>query len=256
MKKALSISLVVAVWVALFGWNPFSSYRDVSGIISDGYTTFETGAYRQPNGVYVVRALTRMPNVKAEMVKWWFADYMQTSEHYQRWHPRDHVWMDWDNKTSGRIIGASHLVHEYNGDDLSKLRIEFVDPRNYLDSAEPGPDRFLICAKAGFLEEPLNVSTMCHIVRNTDWGAEMRSVFWLGHVEARREDGRGNTLVDWFGNTTLARHVSIDEQFAVDLMTHALEEMGYLADFLPQLHGHENSPSEHRARSTRENGEN
>ena len=36
--------------------------------------------------------------------------------------------MDWENKEPGEIIGASHLVHEYIGGDLSKLRIQFVNP--------------------------------------------------------------------------------------------------------------------------------
>ena len=63
MKRAIWVGLAIAVVIAIFGWNPFASYRDTSGILADGYTEFETGVHRQPNGVYRVRALTRMPNV-------------------------------------------------------------------------------------------------------------------------------------------------------------------------------------------------
>jgi hypothetical protein len=241
LKSAVWVSVFVVAAVAIFGWNPFASYRDTSGILADGYTEFETGVHRQPNGVYRVRALTRMPNVKAEMVRWWFADYMQTTEHYQRWHPKDHVWMAWENKNSGEHTGASHLVHEYIGGNLSKLRIQFVDPEEFLGPLESRKDLLVICARAGFLEEPLNVSSMCHIVRDTEWGAEMRSVFWLGHIGRREGNRTVFSIEGLLGNTALARHLALDAQFAVDLMTHAIEEMGYLADFLPQLYAAENS---------------
>ena len=240
MKRVFWILLAIAVAVAVFGWNPFSSYRDTSGLLADEDTGFETGVHRQPNGVYRVRALTRMKEVKARMVKWWFSDYMKTPEHYQRWDPSAHVWMAWENKKPGESIGASHLVHEYIGDDLSKLRIQSVNPEEFLGPLEAREDRLILCARVGLLEEPLNVSTMCHIVRDTKWGAEMRSVFWLGHVAERDGNRTVFSIKGLLGNTFVARHLAIDDQFAVDVMTHALEEMASLADFLPELYASEN----------------
>lgn len=38
------------------------------------------------------------------------------------------------------------------------------------------------------------------------------------------------------GNTALARMFLVDKKLAVDLMTHAIQEMGYLADFLAELY--------------------
>lgn len=241
MKKILWGLVGLAVFIALFGWNPLSAYRDTSGVLAAGYSGFETGVHRQPNGVYRVRALTRMPGVRAEMVEWWFADYMQTTEHYIRWHPTAHVWMDWENKVPGEIIGASHLVHEYIGEDLQKLRIQFVDPSNYLGELEDRDDRFIVCARVGELEEPINFTTMCHIIRDTEFGAEMRSVFWLGHISAR--DGNENvfSVQGLIGNSWLARQLLVDDQLAVDLMTHAIQEMGNLGDFLPDLYAAENT---------------
>ncbi len=193
----------MAITIAIFGWNPFSVHRNTSGILDDGYSGFENGIDRQPNGVYRVRALTRMPDVKAKMVRWWFADYMQTTAHYKRWHPAAHIWMDWENKTPGKIIGASHLVHETLGDspEVHKLRIQFVKPSEFLGPVEDRADRFIICARAGFLEEPINVTTMCHIVRDTEWGAEMRSVFWLGHVAKRGGNDTITSPEGIIGNT-------------------------------------------------------
>ena len=35
MKRVFWILLAIAVAVAVFGWNPFSSYRDTSGLLAD-----------------------------------------------------------------------------------------------------------------------------------------------------------------------------------------------------------------------------
>ena len=115
-------------------------------------------------------------------------------------------------KVPGEVIGASHLVHEYIGPEVRKLRIQFVDPREFLDGYEYIDNRFVICARSGFLEEPMNVSTMCHIVRNTEWGAEMRSIFWLGHVSKRDGNEQVSSIEGLLGNTALARLILLDEQ--------------------------------------------
>ena len=244
-KRWFAIAAIVLLAFGIWGWNPFAPFRDTTGVLDEGYTGFETGVERQPNGVYIVRALTRMPDVKAEMLRWWFADYLQTTQHYKMWHPTAHLWMDWENKTPGEIIGAAHLVHETIGPDpaVQKLRIQFVEPTEFLPDWEDTPGKTAICARAGLLEEPMNVSTMCHIVRDTQFGAEMRSVFWMGHVSKRAEVSGSNEIV-WSpegmaGNTWLARRVLINEEMATNLMTHAIEEMGILADLLPELYAQE-----------------
>ncbi|MEM8500855.1 MAG: hypothetical protein AAF542_22765 [Pseudomonadota bacterium] len=236
MKMKPLIYIVILLAVAIFGINPFVHYRDTSDLLDDGYGYLESGVQRRANGVYFVRALTRMPDVKSEMVRWWFADYMQTTEHYKRWHPTAHVWMDWENKTQGEVIEASHLVHEYIGSEMSKLRIQFVDPADFFDGYSAEPNRFVICARVGMLEQAINVTSMCHIVRDTPWGAEMRSAFWLGHVSQREGNEEIASILGFLGNTALARMLLVDKEFAVDLMTHAIQEMGYLADFLPDLY--------------------
>lgn len=242
MRKGVVLALVLVV--ALFGLNPLVGFEDADTVVAPGYSGAETAVRRLPNGVYLVRALTRMPQVKAEMVRWWFADYMQTTEHYQRWHPTAHLWMDWENKTPGQIVGASHLVHEYIGQDLQKLRIQFIPPEQILGDAARGDGRFVICARVGLLEEPLNITSMCHLVRDTAWGAEMRSIFWLGHVAKRDGNSETGSIEGLLGNTALARLFLVDRQLAVDLMQHAVEEMGYLADFLPGLYAAERAPSD------------
>ena len=223
------------------GWQPLYTDNTPEVVLAEGYSTLESGVRRLPDGVYLVRALTRMPAVKADMVRWWFADYMQTTEHYVRWHPTAHLWMDWENKTPGEFIGASHLVHEYIGKDLQKLRIQFVEPSQLLPNYTAHPGRFVICARVGELERPINIAIMCHVVRDTQWGAEMRSTFWLGNVARREGNEQVFSVEGLVGNTALARLFLVRERLATDLMIHAIEEMGYLADFLPALYVQENA---------------
>jgi hypothetical protein len=233
---AISMGILVLALAAIFGWNPFVSHVDPSDTLQPGYSSFESGTRRLPNGTYQVSALTRMPGVSAEMVRWWFAEFLQTSEHYSWWHPTDHVWMDWENKKRGEIVGASHLVHEYIGGELLKLRIQFVDPAEFFGFDPNDDDTFVICALPGLLEEPIYISKMCHVVRNTPWGAEMRSRFWMGHIAARNGDDARQTLLTLVANTALVRWFAVDGESAKGLLQHAIEEMGYLSDLLPGIY--------------------
>ena len=73
-------------------------FEDISTLLTPGELPYLSGVERLDNGIVHVAVLTRMPGVSLEMIRWWFGDYMRTTEHYKRWHPRDHVWMSWDYK--------------------------------------------------------------------------------------------------------------------------------------------------------------
>ncbi|MFA0087901.1 DAPG hydrolase family protein [Vibrio sp. 10N.261.51.F12] len=245
MKKYIVIPLVIiAVFIAVFGVNPWATANRGPDVLSENYSEVETGVYRAGNGILVVKALTRMPNVEPEMVRWWFADYMETTEHYQSWYPTEHVWMDWENKKTGEHIGASHLVDEYIGDTLNKLRIQFVEPSEILNGYKESEDRFVICAYAGLREELINASKMCHIVTKTEYGSEMRSVFWQGYIEKRNSENQNETVFSiegLIGNTALARTLIVNKNDGIALMGHAIGEMNILAGFLPELYAQENN---------------
>ena len=242
MKKRISaVVAIISLSIAIFGWPPYGGGPTPG--YAEGDDGFQSEVRRLPNGIYEVSALTEMPGVSAEMVRWWFGDYLQTSEHYQRWHPTAHVWMDWENKTAGEYVGASHLVHEYLGDDLSKLRIQFVPPEDILGPVVLADDDVAVCAKAGLLEQPLNGGKMCHIIRNTEYGAEMRSRFWLGMVAKRNGNETVASIEGIVANTYLARKIGVRQSTALDLTHHAIEEMGSLAEFLPELYASETATS-------------
>ena len=119
---------IIFLILLIFGFQPFKDSVDAEITLIEERDSYQSETSRLLDGSYLVAVRTPMPSVKAEMVRWWFADFLNSTEHYKWWHPDDHVWMDLENKAPGEIIGASHLVHEYIGGELSRLRIQFVDP--------------------------------------------------------------------------------------------------------------------------------
>lgn len=238
MKKIL-VGLGVFFLTAIganWALTPLANTIDAETTLIKQVGVYEEGFDRLEDGTYRVAARTAMPGVSANMVRWWFTTYLQTTEHYKSWHPTDHVWMDWENKKPGAIIGASHLVHEYIGKDLLTLRIQFVDPTEFFGYNPNDENTFVICARVGDLETPINTGKMCHIVVNTPEGAEMRSRFWLGHIATREGNETIPSLIGWMGNTLFVRYVGVSDTMAHDLMVHAQEERSKLAKLLPTIY--------------------
>ena len=222
--------------ISVVGLKPFKQTVDANKTLVEQIGVYVNEVRRLSDASYLVAVRTPMPKVKADMVRWWFSDFLQTTEHYNLWHPKDSVWMDWENKKPGENIGSSHLVHEYIGGELSKLRIQFVNSAEFFGHEVNDENTFVICAKVGLLEEDINVAKMCHVVRNTLNGAEMRTRFWLGHVAKREGNKTISSIQGFIGNTALARLLVVEKQSAEDLKRHAKEEMKYLADLLPTLY--------------------
>jgi hypothetical protein len=207
-------------------------FEDAHRLLAADDIDLPSGVWRLPNGVVHVAVLTRMPEVRPGMIQWWFEDYMRTTEHYRRWHPRDHVWMDWENKRPGTMDGAAHLVHEYIGGRLRKLRIAFVAPEEFLgEEVRQRDDVRALCARAGMLERPVDLARMAHVAIARDWGTELHSHFWMGYVAARTDSG-------WFepiANLPAVRRRTVSLAEGRALENHCHEEMTFLAGFLPEL---------------------
>lgn len=209
-------------------------FEDVSDLLAPGYLPFESGVVSYDDGLKTVAALTRMPGCKAKMVDWWFG-WLGGTDQYKLWHPTDHLFSDWEGRKDGKYVGGSHLVHEYlAGSDgpVYKLKIQFQDPGPFL--GDPGFGQFdgvAVSAKIGDLEHPVNFGRMVHFVRNTNFGCEMRSRFFLGHVEAR--DGAPEFSDEQIQGI---RKEAVTDELARRLHQHATEEMGYLADLVPVLY--------------------
>jgi hypothetical protein len=236
LRNFLFLILVALIAISVVGLKPFKQTIDANKTLVEQTGVYVNEVRRLPDASYLVAVRTPMPKVKADMVRWWFSDFLQTTEHYSWWHPKDHVWMDWENKKPGENAGSSHLVHEYIGGELSKLRIQFVNSAEFFGYEVNDKNTFVICARVGLLEEDINIAKMCHVVRNTADGAEMRTRFWLGHVAKREGNNTISSIQGFIGNTALARLFVLDKQLAEDLKRHAQEEMKYIAYLLPTLY--------------------
>jgi len=234
IKQLSGIFSGACLFVAVYGLPPFTGGPNTDYLNGDAIAAFKTENHRQANGIYEVSVLTSMPGVTPEMVRWWFADYMQTTEHYKRWHPDA-------NKVPGEYVGAAYKTHDYISENLTKLRIQFVPPEGVLGETRFRADDVAICARTGLLDKPLYTGTMCHIIRNTDSGAEMLSRVWLGQISEREDSEAASAIGTMLGNTFLARSIGIAKIDAENLMTHMTEEMRILAEFLPELYAAEAS---------------
>jgi len=186
-------------------------YEEVNQLLEPGYSSFETGYKRLANGQMYIAVLTRMPRCEAKMIEWWFG-YAGDTAKYKLWHPTDHVIGDWDEHWKpGQYIGASHLVHEYIGGEMTKLKITFFEPSKIFDTRRFPQARVgaAVCGNVGLLEEPVQLGHLVHFVRDTDLGCEMRSRFWL---------------------------FDAPENLGAALMQHCIEEMSNLGSILHELY--------------------
>jgi hypothetical protein len=211
-------------------------------LLKPGYLPLETGYTRLPNGQLQVACLTKMPGCKGRMINWWFG-WLANSEHYGWWHPKDHIWTEWEKGYPGpnndpddaNYIGYAHLVHEYIGGEMNKLRIHFQPPSTLLDASrfsENGVSA-VICARAGYLNKPLKFARLIHLVRDTEGGCEMRSRFWAGDVDVTIP--LIGHLIGKIANTKTMRGKLVSDDLGPALLIHCAEEMNHLASFLPSL---------------------
>ena len=209
-------------------------YEDINDLLKPGYLPIESGVVDYPDGMKTVVALARMPRCRAKMVEWWFR-YLGGTEQYKLWHPGDHLFSDWEGRQPGTHIGSSHLVHEYLGGSdgpIYRLRINFRDPHEFYDPARYAKlNGAAICARIGSLDEPVNAGLMTHFVRNTDAGCEMRSRFFLGHIESRLPGISFDAA-----KQSEIRAGLVTSDMARRLHQHCTEEMSYLAELLPIMY--------------------
>src|SRR3984893_9220585 len=79
------------------------AYMELSSandLLNPGYLPFESGYWDIADGKRLVAALTWTTRSRAQMVHWWFS-WLGGTEQYKLWHPRDHVFSDWEDRHDG-----------------------------------------------------------------------------------------------------------------------------------------------------------
>lgn len=204
--------------------------EQANDLLKPGYLPLESGYQRLEDGSLFVANLTMMPGCKGYMVHWWFG-FLHTDEDYRRWHPRDHVSLEWDeNWWPGHHVKATHYVHEYIGGKLQQLKIRFLDPSELLDTSrlEEAGVSGVLYGRTGLVDPPLWTGHVLHLCRDTDDGCEMRSRFWLGDFDPPD-----------IASTPERKIALIPDELGEGLLKHCVEEMRTLAAFLPDLYARE-----------------
>lgn len=199
-------------------------------LLQNDYLHMEAGHGLTSDNMYHVAASTYMPKCSAQMIDWWFG-FIHKTEQYKLWHPRDHVFSDWegprDNKSE--YIGGHHLVHEYIGGEMCKLKISFKDPSLYFgldwkETFQATGYGTAVCGRVGIWDD-INGSVtytghLIHLIKNEPDACRMRSRFWLGDIEG----------------VSTAQGDKVPDSMREGLIKHATEEMAILASQLPWLY--------------------
>lgn len=212
-------------------------------LLLDGPQPIEEGYGFAEDGTLHIALTTPMPGTVPKMVDWWFWWHNGEPQRYKLWHPRAHVNAEFGDRDSptqtgrARYVGRTSFVHEYIGSQLNAVAISFIAPSELGFDASRIADAeqaTLVCARIGFVAQPLQIGYLVHHVRRVPGGSEMRCRFWIGGHAARLRTQ--HPMGDWLSK--LARRLKRpSRQDAQDLMVHASQEMAHLASFLPALYG-------------------
>ncbi len=209
----------------------FPAFADLAAQLTQpGHDEHETGWCVQANGTCVVAVHTPMPGARAAMWDWWFSWHGAASSRYKIWAPSAHLVAFWKDGAGDRpgvksYIGRTSLIKELIGSTDLMGAIRFVDPAS-IGFAPDGFDGTVICGRAGEVDMPVEHTWLIHQVRNTDYGCEMRSRFYLG------QDPTLN------GMPLPARPPGQPRlgPIPTELLEHCATEMHHLAGFLPELY--------------------
>jgi hypothetical protein len=190
----------------------------------------ETGIERLASDVLKVAVRTDLPNCKGRMLDWWFKEF-DTTEHLRKWHPLDHVeHRGWDAhwRKGQSYVGATIRAVESLGyiPPVAAV-IRFHDPREafspdaYDVASAASAASLAVVARIGFGDDvelddegDPTQGVMVHVVRDTPFGAVLRSAFLLGPAHGR----------------------SVPDIIGLGLLQHCSSEFGYLSRCLPSLY--------------------
>lgn len=223
--------------------------NDINQLLDDGYLACENGFCRLPDESTFVAVLTQMPGVTLEMIDWWFWWHAAEPIRYQIWYPAMHF----DNKAdfgeyyhdntktySERLHLSSHLVTEDVGLGRDKILIDFMHPIAFgFDANQLNLEKeTIICAKVGAPDKGVWGTEMCHFVRTTPEGVEMRSRFWIGN-KITRMSGFGKTILNAILNRPFVKRNLIPREVGLSMFHHCSQEYHNLAAILPTLYEEE-----------------
>ncbi|BAK47015.1 hypothetical protein CXIVA_10480 [Clostridium sp. SY8519] len=211
--------------------------HDRNRLFEPGYLDTEIGYCVMEDGTGFVANLTKMPGVTTEMFDWWFAWHGLGELRYCIWDPEDHYSARSLDPAIGRCQTLSmkerywnttHVIVEDIGMGPQNIHASFRNPKEMgFDSEKIGTEACgtIVTSIAG--DDSMS-QLMCHFMRNTEEGTELRTRFWLGW-----------DVVDGKAVKTLPDHESIPEEACHKLLLHNIKEFSNLASFLADIYAEE-----------------
>jgi hypothetical protein len=222
-------------------------FEKINDLLNSGYHAVETGHCRMPDNTCYVAVLTKMPGVTGEMLDWWFWWHAVESLRYKIWYPGAHVGNSVENREQLENPSLSARERYWNnpqypvedvgiGPDI--LTITFIPPEDFgFDTSrfEKAGVATAICTVVGSVTKKVRHTRMCHLVRKTAKGVEMRSRFWIGgNIKVNMFSEK--SLVNLIANTKFVRKLSIPSDTPFQMALHCAQEYNNLAEILPELY--------------------
>ena len=186
------------------------------------------------DGTGFVANETYMPNVKSEMLDWWFPWHSVGSDlRYKIWDAEDHYFARADNAeyvcdpkvpVNQKTWGVNHYIIEDIGNGPGFLKIGFKRPADYgLDEKIIGSEKCesLVCG----IGDGDCAAAMIHKWYSYKDGVMLCSRFWIGFA-----DVKGQIL------KTLPDDVKIPVEVPKGLFAHNIKEFTNLASILPEVY--------------------
>ncbi|MDW3647376.1 MAG: hypothetical protein R8P61_09950 [Bacteroidia bacterium] len=235
----------------------------VNALLDEGYLAGENGYRRLEDGSTYVAVCTQMPLVSIEMIDWWFWWHAAEGVRYQIWYPDMHFDIDsdfgghYDDDTKSyreRLHLSSHLVTEDVGVGKDKILIDFMSPAKFgfdMNRLDPKSET-IICARVGSPQRGVWGTEMCHYVRKTAEGVEMRSRFWIGH-KVYRMSGFAQNFLNSILNSGFVKRKLLPKELGSSMFHHCSQEYHNLAEILPELYAEENGNKSIKPKSVQHN---
>ncbi|MBN1653395.1 MAG: hydrolase [Deltaproteobacteria bacterium] len=223
------------------------AFERLNDLLDPGYHAVETGYCRMPDNSCYVAVLTMMPEVTAEMIDWWFWWHALESLRYKIWYPGSHAGVSVENREQleNPLLSARERYWnntQYPVEDVGIgpeiFSITFIPPEDIGFDVSRFVEAHVataICAVVGSVTKKVRHTRMCHLVRRTSNGVEMRSRFWIGG-NIKLDMFSQKSVVNRVANTKLIRKLTIPNATPYQMALHCAREYSNLAEILPELY--------------------
>lgn len=151
--------------------------KNMNRLLESRYLPLETGYCKLPNGQYYFAVLTRMPGCKVRWLKWWFS-VGGAKKNTTVSSPVTQKCVQKLKKDIYLHQGKYLMDHKKMG-----TRLRPADPTKYFDVTRLKNSEFTIIACSDIvLPDDTVKGHVIQLARNTDYGCELKTCFWLNNV--------------------------------------------------------------------------